>query len=228
MTNYLSAAIKRLKGNRNVSEGGQVYHEFAFFCDQQLQSPDRRDEFLRVERIRRQKESEVAELENMVGRAQRGQRDELMGHYAKARKWYKLDDAEYQRLKGERESFLQETLENYLRSMQACDDYPNDVMRFCAMWLDNSGNARANATVGEHLEGVASRKFVPLINQLSSRLLEGRDAFQASLFDLLLRMCIDHPFTACTRYLLAANPQVGGMILRSLDTPPRITSLSSS
>lgn len=209
ITNYLLPAIKELKGKGDGREAGRVYHEFAFFCDRQLQSADGQDEFSRVEKIRQQKETEVKDLERMVHKAQGKQKDQLSAHYAKAKQWYKLDDAEYQRLKRTRESFLQQTLENYLLSLRACDDYPNDVLRFCAMWLDNSGSPTANTAVGKFFAEVASRKFVPLMNQLSSRLLDSKDEFQEHLFDLLLRICTDHPFHGMYQ-IFASSKSKGG------------------
>jgi serine-protein kinase ATM len=202
-------AIKELKGKGDGKEAGRVYHEFAFFCDRQLQSADGLDEFSRVEKIRQQKETEVKDLEKMVHKAQGKQKEQLTSHYAKAKQWYKLDDAEYQRLKRTREGFLQQTLENYLLSLRACDDYGNDVLRFCAMWLDNSGNPAANSAVGKLLPEVASRKFVPLMNQLSSRLLDSKDDFQENLFDLLHRICTDHPFHGMYQ-IFASSKSKGG------------------
>jgi serine-protein kinase ATM len=202
-------AIKELKGKGDGNEAGRVYHEFAFFCDRQLQSADGLDEFSRVEKIRQQKETEVKDLEKMVHKAQGKQKEQLTSHYAKAKQWYKLDDAEYQRLKRTREGFLQQTVENYLLSLRACDDYGNDVLRFCAMWLDNSGNPAANSAVGKLLPEVASRKFVPLMNQLSSRLLDSKDDFQENLFDLLHRICTDHPFHGMYQ-IFASSKSKGG------------------
>jgi serine-protein kinase ATM len=145
----------------------------------------------------------------MISKAQGKQKDQLSGHHAKAKQWYKLDDAEYQRLRRTREAFLQQSLENYLLSLRACDDFANDVLRFCAMWLDNSENSTANVAVSKHLPEVPSRKFVPLMNQLSSRLLDSRDPFQESLFDLLLRICVDHPFHGMYQ-IFASSKSKGG------------------
>src|SRR5207302_3992704 len=68
------------------------------------------------------------------------------------------------------------------------------AVRFCALWLEHSGNVKVNEAAQAPLGQVASRKFVPLMNQLSSRLLENpEDIFQSLLFPLILRICMDHP-----------------------------------
>lgn len=209
ITHYLLPAIKELKGKVEGGEAGRVHHEFAFFCDRQLQSAEGSDEFARVEKIRQQKDAEVKDLERMVSKAQGKQKEQLTAHHAKAKQWFKLDDAEYQRLKRTRQNFLQQALENYLLSLRACDDYANDVLRFCAMWLDNASNTTTTTTVGKYLAEVASRKFVPLMNQLSSRLLDSKDEFQGHLFDLLLRICTDHPFHGMYQ-IFASSKSKGG------------------
>jgi len=40
LENYLKPALEELKGKREGSEASQVFHQFALFCDQQLQDPD--------------------------------------------------------------------------------------------------------------------------------------------------------------------------------------------
>jgi ataxia telangiectasia mutated family protein len=78
--------------------------------------------------------------------------------------------------------------------LKACDTYNTDVLRFCALWLEQSQSEIANTAVSKHIAQVASRKFAPLMNQLSSRLLDIPDDFQPLLFALVLRICIDHPY----------------------------------
>lgn len=130
----------------------------------------------------------------MIQEADGKQREALKFHLNKAKPWFKLDDQEYQRLKRIRDSLINQSLENYLLTLKACDDYDNDVLRFCALWLDQSFSETANAVVNKRISQIASRKFVPLMNQLTSRLLSTKDSFQALLSHLITRICRDHPF----------------------------------
>jgi serine-protein kinase ATM len=130
----------------------------------------------------------------MIKTAQGRQKDVLKAHRAKTKTWFDLDDREYQRLRNSREAFLEQSLENYLLCLHACEEYDNDVLRFCALWLDKSENDSANRAVGKNIKLVASRKFVPLVNQLSSRLLNDSSEFQTLLYPLLLRICTEHPY----------------------------------
>ncbi|KAE8148149.1 Serine/threonine-protein kinase tel1 [Aspergillus avenaceus] len=190
---YLSVAVKELKG-RFGGEAGRVYHGFATFCDQQLQNPDGLEDFKRVEQLRNRKENEVRALEDMMPTAQGREREALKYHRTRTKQWFDLDDREYQRLLRTREAFLQQCLENYLLCLKESETYNNDVLRFCALWLDKSDSDIANAAVSKHLSQVPSRKFAPLMNQLTSRLLDESDAFQDMLSSLIFRICVEHPF----------------------------------
>ncbi len=193
---YLIPAIKELHDISQGDEAGQVYHEFASFCDQQLQNPDSLEDFHRIEKLRERKNAEVRDLEKMIksSSSQAKERENLKSHRAKAKQWFDLDDREYQRLRDSREAFLRQSLENYLLCLKACDKYDNDALRFSALWLEHWDSGIANQAVSKHVAKVGSRKFAPLMNQWSSRLLDDPDAFQTLLSSLVLRICIDHPY----------------------------------
>ncbi|KAK2873270.1 hypothetical protein FQN49_002477 [Arthroderma sp. PD_2] len=191
---YLMPAIKELKGEYLGTEAGLVFHQFATFCDQQLQNPDMLEDFVRLEQLRSRKLKEVTDLDDMMKTSEGKAKDQMRVYRTKAKQWFDLDDREYQRLKKSRESFLYQCLENYLLSLEACDTFGNDVLRFCALWLDNSDNELANDAVSKHLSDVPSGKFATLMNQLSSRLLDIPDTFQPLLSALVFQICVDHPY----------------------------------
>lgn len=202
-------AIKELRGSSDGEEAGRVFHEFATFCDQQLQNADGLEDFTRIEQLRDRKEKELVDLERMIKAAEGREREQLKVHRIKTKQWFDLDDREYQRLKRSREGFLQQCLENYLLCLKACDTYKNDALRFCALWLDKSGNEIANAAVSKHIDQVPSRKFVPLMNQLSSRLLDTSDSFQSLLNGVVFRICVDHPYHGMYQ-IFASSKSKGG------------------
>lgn len=196
IANYLMPAINELRGVTEGPEAGQVFHEFAAFCDQQLQNTDNLEDFQRIQRLRDRKEGEVRDLENMIksaGSEGRG-REELKSARVKAKQWFDLDNREFQRLRDSRQAFLGQSLENYLLCLKACDSYENDALRFAALWLEHSDNEIANEAVAKHITQVPSRIFAPLMNQWTSRLLDEQTNFQDLLSSLVLRICIEHPY----------------------------------
>ncbi|KAL8689365.1 MAG: hypothetical protein Q9218_004951 [Villophora microphyllina] len=193
---YLVPAIKQLRGLTEGTEAGQVFHEFASFCDQQLQNPDSLEDFERLQRLRQTKEEEVQDLDRMIKSAgsQAKEKENLKSHRNKAKLWFELDDREFQRVRETRQAFLQQSVENYLLALKACDKYDNDALRFSALWLQNYDSEIANEAVGQHITQVATRKFAPLMNQWSSRLLDVKTSFQRHLALLVFKICLDHPF----------------------------------
>lgn len=207
---YLHPAVKELKGSSSTGEApGRVHHGFAAFCDQQLLNPDGLEDFKRVEQLRNRKENELRGLEDMMKTAEGREKESLRGFRAKTKQWFDLDDREYQRLLRSREAFLQQCLENYLLALRESDAYNNDVLRFCALWLDKSESKTANTAVSRYLNDVPSRKFAPLMNQLSSRLLDVANDFQSLLTELVLRICIEHPFHGMYQ-IFASSKSKGG------------------
>ncbi|PKY03552.1 serine/threonine-protein kinase tel1 [Aspergillus campestris IBT 28561] len=207
---YLSSAVKELKNRASGGEeAGRVYHGFAMFCDQQLQNPDGLEDFKRVEQLRNRKEKEIQALEDMMKNAEGKEREVLKFHRIKTKQWFDLDDREYQRLRRSREAFLQQCLENYLLCLQESEAHNNDTLRFLAIWLDNSDNEIANAAVSKYIDQVPSRKFAPLMSQLTSRLLDVSDDFQKMLSTLIFRICVEHPFHGMYQ-IFASSKSKGG------------------
>ncbi|KAJ0425430.1 hypothetical protein BJY00DRAFT_308175 [Aspergillus carlsbadensis] len=225
--NYLTPAVKELKGRSEAEEAGRVYHGFAMFCDQQLQNPDGLEDFARVEQLRNRKEKEVLALDEMLKSAEGKERDNLKFHRSKTKQWFDLDDREYQRLKRSREAFLQQCLENYLVCLKESERYNNDVLRFCALWLAQSHSEIANKAVSKYLSDVPSRKFASLMNQLTSRLLDVSDSFQGMLSALVYRICCEHPFHGMYQ-IFASSKSRGGKDQSALSRNRAATKLAET
>lgn len=192
---YLMPALKELKGKADGNEAGQVFHEFAVFCDQQLQDPDGLEDLQRLKRLKEMKASEVHDLGKMVKAATTSeQKAKYHAHLVKAKQWLQLDTEEYRRLCSSKDELLRQSLENYLLSLTASDGHNNDALRFSALWLEHSEEDIPMDSVAKYLPNVPTRKFASLMNQLTSRLLDNSAKFQQLLFSLILRICVDHPY----------------------------------
>ncbi|KAL9603048.1 MAG: hypothetical protein Q9219_001412 [cf. Caloplaca sp. 3 TL-2023] len=211
INHYLIPAIKELRGVTEGTEAGQVFHEFASFCDQQLQNPDSLEDFERVQKLRQTKEDEVNDLDRMIKSAgsQSKEKENLKTHRNKAKLWFDLDDREFQRLRDNRQAFLRQSVENYLLALKACDKYDNDALRFSALWLQHYDSEIANEAVAKHIGHVGSRKFASLMNQWSSRLLDVRSSFQQQLASLVFRICHDHPFHGMYQIFVGSKSRGG-------------------
>ncbi|KAF2138836.1 uncharacterized protein K452DRAFT_320941 [Aplosporella prunicola CBS 121167] len=195
MKHYMEPAIRELKSQQTGRQAGQVFHQFAAFCDKQLQSQETIDDMNRMKQLAERKEAEAQEYDKMAKSARNtAARDHYKQNARRSRKWYDMDMKESQRIADSRVAFLRQSLENYLLCLQACNDYDNDVFRMFALWFEFADLGLANTAVSKHIEHIASGKFVPLMNQLSSRLQAEKSNFQQILTRLVYRICIDHPY----------------------------------
>ncbi|KAI2630648.1 hypothetical protein GGR54DRAFT_583600 [Hypoxylon sp. NC1633] len=192
---YLQPALKDLKGKIDGQEAGKVYHQFAMFCDEQLQNPDGLEDLARLQHLKKGKSEEVAQLKELLSAAGDSQgKKRYHTHLVKAKQWLDLDEQELRRVEQSRTEFVRLSLENYLLSLVASDEHNNDALRFTALWLERSAEDFANEAVKKYIEKVPTRKFASLMNQLTSRLLDRANLFQKLLTDLVYRICVDHPY----------------------------------
>ncbi|ESU11490.1 hypothetical protein FGSG_05519 [Fusarium graminearum PH-1] len=193
--NYLEPALKELKGKGQGRQAGSVFHQFAMFCDQQLQDPDGLEDLARLQSLKKAKSDEVSELKTLIS----GTRDtQLKTRYShvlnKEKQWLNLDEQELRRVEQTRSEFVRLSLENYLLSLIASDEHNNDALRFTALWLERSEEESTNQAVMRHLSEVPTRKFAGLTNQLTSRLQDNNTTFQKLLLELVYKICVDHPY----------------------------------
>lgn len=192
---YLEPALKELKGNVKGKEAGSVYHQFALFCDGQLQDPAGLEDLARLQSLKKGKSDEVAELQSLISSTRDTQLRTRYSHVlSKEKQWLNLDEQELRRVEQTRSEFVRLSLENYLLSLIASDEYNNDALRFIALWLERSDEDTTNKAVKHHLHQVPTRKFATLMNQLSSRLQGQDNPFQKLLMELLYNICVDHPY----------------------------------
>lgn len=203
---YLEPALKMLKGTNAGKEAGQVFHQFATFCDEQLQNPEMLEDMERLQRLVNSKAEEVSHYKNELGKAANSQlKAQYTRHMETAQKYLRLDRDEFELAKKTRNEFVRLSLENYLLSLSASDDHDNDSLRFTALWLERSENDVANMAVNTHLRNVPTLKFAPLMNQLSSRLQLDKSPFQSLLIQLVYRICCDHPYHGMYQIWAGAN-----------------------
>jgi len=192
---YLEPALKEIGSTTEGTEPGRVFHQFAMFCDGQLQDTDNQEDFERLQHLKEGKSEEVAQLKALIASSKDSQhKNKYSMHLAKAKQWLELDQQELRRVEKTRSEFVRLSLENYMLSLAASDDHNNDALRFTALWLERSEEDSTNDAVKKHIQKVPTRKFAQLMNQLSSRLQDQNTPFQKLLIDLIFRICVDHPY----------------------------------
>lgn len=192
---YLEPALKDLDGESNTREAGLVFHQFAKFCDEQLQDADGLEDLGRLQSLKQAKSDEVAQLKQLISTTKESQLRTRYNHaLAKEKQWLELDNQELRRVEQTRAEFVRLSLENYLLALAASDDHDNDALRFTALWLQRPEDDATNKAVARYLARVPTRKFATLMNQMTSRLQNDESIFQKLLMELVYSVCVDHPY----------------------------------
>jgi len=168
------------------------------------------EDFRRLSKLRERKYQEARGLDALYKSLPKSDptRNGIGRSLARATQWYKIDDEEYKRTVSARNEFVNQSLENYLKSLAACDEFDNCLVRFFALWLEHSESIPANEAVSRQIDAVASWKFVGLLNQMMSRLLNDGSNFQALLSNLMRRICSDHPYHGYQHIFASCNGSV--------------------
>lgn len=172
------------------------------FAEQQyhaiLMSPDAIRWKMYVER----KTHEIEHRKDQIVKTQHGsaQFHALSQDQRRAEALLKQDQDLFQQHNHAIDSFLEQAIEMYSRSLEASDAFDDDgTIRMCSLWFANFENVNLQPNkVRTALKRVPSRKFVFLAHQLSARLTSsaGRSTspHQPNLQSLIVRMCTEHPF----------------------------------
>ncbi|KAM3511035.1 hypothetical protein MY11210_005312 [Beauveria gryllotalpidicola] len=192
---YLEPALKEIGSTNYGTEAGLVFHQFALFCDGQLQDADGLEDLRRLQNLRKAKSDEVSDLKELIASTKESQLRKRYDYVlSKEKQWLELDEQELRRVEQTRSEFVRLSVENYLLSLIASDAHNNDALRFTALWLERSGEEGTNKAVARYLSKVPTRKFANLMNQLTSRLQYTDSAFQKLLLELVYNICVDHPY----------------------------------
>ncbi|KAK9326060.1 hypothetical protein V1517DRAFT_342865 [Lipomyces orientalis] len=212
LTNYLDPAVEIAAGL--LGEGtlrSHVYHEYAIFCDSQLKNKSTLEDFSRVDRMRADKVTERVRLKEMINCTDSEKQKKMCrSHLAKVEKMLAIDDAEYQRLLSNRQTFLEKSITFYLMSLAASDEFDEDSFRFCSLWLANSADDIANRATETLIDTIPTGKMVNWINQLSSRLLHEDTLFQRVLQKLVTKICRSHPYHSLYQISALTMTKSGG------------------
>ncbi|KAI5367726.1 Putative serine/threonine-protein kinase ATM, plant [Septoria linicola] len=212
LSEYLKPAVNAAGKSKDQSEIGRVHYEFAKFCDNELQNPSSIENLARITKLRHNKEEEVEAYRQAIrsGKKTTNERQLMTRKMQQAQTWLEIDIAEERRLQKNQSDHVNLSLQNYLQTLAASEKYDICVLRFFALWLENTNGVDQgpDAFVMRYLPKVASWKFVRLMNQLMSHLEESATPFQQALGGLLHRIFIQHPYHSLHHLFALRNMQL--------------------
>ncbi len=197
--NFLPS-IRDLAG-ASPEEQTLAYIRYARFADQQQQvlsrGPTEVDQMRMTSSAKRH---QVKDLQNRVRVASQQNNLELANSLTRHSKRLEIelqdDAARLEAATTTRLAYLATACKMYAKALLASDTQDDKALRLCSLWLEQSGTDEVNQEIKNELLRVPTRKFVPLVRQLTARMQQESQPspFQANLGAVLLRMCHEHPF----------------------------------
>jgi serine-protein kinase ATM len=142
----------------------------------------------------------------------------------KAQQAIEQDEEELNATIKRRDELLLVAFNAHIRSLIIGDSYDlQAVFRVIQVWLAHGTHGEIVGIFGNYIPNVASRKLLPLVYQIASRLSASREGplvasgFQSSLQNLLVRLGTEHPFHTLPHILALKNGNRG---TNGLPAPP--------
>lgn len=227
-SHYFDEAVASLSGTTSLVQTS-VYHEYATFAERQYHAVAKSPDVLRLKVYIDRKTTEVKRRDDELARYKHaGQQNKyLEAEKKKAQTMLNTDVALYTEYLKSRNTFLEQAIDMYSRSLANSDMFDDDAaIRLCSLWFANFDVTEGDlpAKVNAALHRIPSHKFVFLAHQLSARLSDvgnanDPSASQESLREVIMRMCAEHPFHALFPvYCLQADLHSGKPSRRSLSS----------
>ena len=237
-------SISRCQALEDPQLLAKVYMSFARYCHEQYHDNTLDDDIMRLESLRSQKQKELESLEEQESQITnlskpKGKVQDQAKESARTRKvlqnlkdkafiLLKSDSAELHRLTTLRSIFSSNALENLLRGLSISDDFDDAIPNFVALWFSQIQSEQSLTVVAANILQVPCRKWLSLINQLSSRILSDVNSFQSTLKSLMQRVCLQHPYHSHFQIFAIKNSQHKSDTVQSKSRQIAATSLIQS
>ena len=116
------------------------------------------------------------------------------------------------------DTYLNLAVQSFATALSLADtgngtDMSRHVCRMVSLWFSSYRDKRSdnniNTLVADHIEQIPTFRFVPLANQLLSRLenltTSEEEKFQSTLQRLIFKMCADHPYHCLVQLIALSN-----------------------
>ncbi|KAI8900902.1 hypothetical protein BC833DRAFT_580124 [Globomyces pollinis-pini] len=192
ISDYLKPATMNVELKSDWDRAGLYYFDLAKYCDLLLTEIEMDDTISKSKELLSTRRREMELLSQVK------EKDKTKQLYIrKKQKQIDLEIAEMSQLENERNRFLCLAVESYLKTL-SYSNYQSEfgVFRLCSLWLSNTSNTELNSLIESHLTQIPSKKFVPLMYQLSARFSSNKedDGFNFVLQGLLSMLVQDYPF----------------------------------
>ncbi|CAN6483726.1 unnamed protein product [Victoria cruziana] len=206
--------VKSRKEEKNMAQQCKANFQLAHYADTLFRGCEERlcsSEWQAAMRLRRHKAKELDALIKRLKCVTRGEKIDYSIKIQDLQKQLAMDTEEANKLKDDRDNFLNLALEGYKRCLVVGDKYDMRVVfRLISLWFSLWSDQNVIKAMVDAVKEVQSYKFIPLVYQIASRMGSMKDGnglptFQLALISLVKKMAIDHPYHTIFQLLALAN-----------------------
>ncbi|CUM62627.1 uncharacterized protein PRCAT00000181001 [Priceomyces carsonii] len=196
MDQYVLPSAREISEVKDCFQRAKVYQLFARFCESQHKSRVLTDEQAKIEKRIASKTKEIAEFKDHYGKTSVDQKEKKTAqkYYGKLKALLVAELKNLETLLESRNEFSKKCIEYYLKCISIDENNDEDTDKFIALWLEQSSRDDINMTIKEDIFSLPTYKLIDWCTQLTSRLSNDKSEFQLLLQELLLNLCLDHPF----------------------------------
>lgn len=191
---YIQNAIVSTENHQLRAE---TYHIFGDFLHSQVKKLQNSDEIGKSEERCHADTSTLEALKLIYNNSNvlEHERKDAKRHYYKVQLQLNRDKTILDELKTQEQEFVWNALHFFLNTLIFTDKYDSDVMdKFCGMWFENADNDNLNIKLLREIGTIPSWKFLPWVNQISSKLNNDSSEFQKPLQLTMKRLLYKLPY----------------------------------
>ncbi|PRP78734.1 putative ataxia telangiectasia mutated [Planoprotostelium fungivorum] len=171
------------------------------------------------QKLRRHKETELTRckkmMESLTGKSieVKTQKQEIQRHITLLERQTDLDRQENDKIQEDLKRFLEEAIDYYCKCLIYGETYNiRAIFRLCSLWFNNTLKEDVNKLLEKEIGDIPSRKFIPLMYQIASRMNASENTtFQKLIGDILEMSCTQHPHhTLYQLFALSNGSKVDG------------------
>ncbi|KAJ2724709.1 hypothetical protein GGI07_001762 [Coemansia sp. Benny D115] len=194
---YFNKSALLLQGIRSPTVWtGRALHALAEFATRQCEelTGTRDDETATA--VRKQKSRELAACrQEMTRAANSAEASRLKAILRRLEIQETNDQKELETLLKNIGGFLRLAIWSFVKCLECTNTFDNSIYPLTSLIVTHARSQELQTVLSPDLmDGVPSRKFLPLVHQLCARLSNEEDAFHKSISRVVLRMTVDYPY----------------------------------
>ncbi|KAL3237724.1 DNA-binding protein kinase TEL1 RNJ42_00711 [Nakaseomyces bracarensis] len=175
----------------------QVLYQTAIFLDSEISRLNENDLLLEKEKSFLRTKKELQGIEKLVKNSELANEDIVEGqkHYHNLKVHMENDREAIESLKTVKRKLIIQTLLYYIQILLLTTSFDDDVLdRFCGLWFENDEDDDINSILSKRIAQIPTWKYLPWVNQLTSKLSLKKSIFQKQLWAVLKRILYKLPY----------------------------------